>query len=198
MADEHVNEQISALVDGELSGPEMQNVIRRLRTSDEERRCWQDYHLIGDALRSNLPPALDNRLAERVSATIASEPVLHVIPHSEKAVPKTSNYTRPAAGFAVAASVAVMGFVGFTMIVAEDQSMQVASTASTPVIAMPVAEQNQYQQVHGLQWTAQQPAIQSRLNAYLSDHQHFSGATVINGRTVPRAQFAVETQAYNQ
>ncbi|MBI3772689.1 MAG: zf-HC2 domain-containing protein [Gammaproteobacteria bacterium] len=198
MADEDVKESISALVDGELSAPEMQSVIRHLRTNDEDRCCWHNYHLIGDALRNNLPPAMDNRLAERVSAAIASEPVLQVTITSAKAVRKKANHTRSVAGFAVAASVAVVGFLGFSMIAVEDQPVtaRVASIASSPVI--PIVEQNHYQQVHGLQWTEQQPAVQSRLNAYLQNHQQLSGAMVINGRMVPRAQFAVEMQAYNQ
>ena len=198
MTDEHLKESISALVDGELPAPEMQSVIRRLRTSDEERRCWHNYHLIGDALRNNLPPAMDHRLAERVSAAIAAEPALLVTPSPVKSVPKKSNYTRPAAGFAVAASVAVIGFVGFSMIAAEDQSGAERVAAIAPAQVMSVAAQNHYQQVHGLQWTEQQPAIQSRLNAYLQNHQQLSGAMVINGRMVPRAQFAVEMQSYNQ
>lgn len=197
MADEHLKESISALVDGELSAPEMQSVIRRLRANDEERCCWHNYHLIGDALRNNLPPAMDHRLAERVSAAIASEPVLQVAPPA-KSMPKRSNYTRPAAGFAVAASVAVVGFLGFSMIAVEDQPgvAQVASITSPS--ALPVTGQSHYQQVHGLQWAEQQPAVQSRLNAYLQNHQQYSGAMVINGRAVPRAQFAIEMQAYNQ
>lgn len=198
MADEHLKESISALVDGELSVPEMQNVIRSLRTSDEERCCWHNYHLIGDALRNNLPPAMDNRLAERVSAVISSEPVLQVATPPAKSPPKKSNYTRPVAGFAVAASVAVVGFLGFSMLGVEDQTGMAQVASITPSPALPVAEQSHYQQVHGLQWAEQQPAIQSRLNAYLQNHQQYSGAMVINGRAVPRAQFAVGMQAYNQ
>lgn len=198
MADEQVNETISALIDGELSETEMQNVIRRLRTQKEDRCCWHDYHLIGDALRNNLPPKIDHRLCERISTALLSEPDLQVIPPSPKSIRKKPNFVRPAVGFALAASVAIVGFVGFSMLAVDDQAGAVRVASVSPAPVMPVTEQNHFQQVRGLKWTEQQPAIQSKLNAYLHDHQQYAGAMAINGRLIPRAQFAVESQAYNQ
>lgn len=49
-------ELISALSDGELSGAELEWVLLQLRADEAGRRCWGEYHLIGEVLRANLVP----------------------------------------------------------------------------------------------------------------------------------------------
>ena len=71
MADDNMNETISALMDGELDELEMERAIRELHNSPEQRHAWQRYHLIGDALRNNIPAHLDGSFASRVSQAIA-------------------------------------------------------------------------------------------------------------------------------
>jgi len=49
-------EQIPALIDGELTMPQTKQLLPEL-VSGEARRCWDTYHLIGDALRENDRPS---------------------------------------------------------------------------------------------------------------------------------------------
>ena len=63
-------EQISALLDGELSIEQTRLLLNHM-VDDEARACWDMYHLIGDALRGqsdrtflaiNLVPGISKRL----------------------------------------------------------------------------------------------------------------------------------------
>lgn len=51
-------ELASALADGELRGAEFAQALAVLQGSDEARRRWHDYHLVGDVLRSGAGSAL--------------------------------------------------------------------------------------------------------------------------------------------
>ena len=102
---ETTKENLSALMDGELE----QNAditIDALLKSSSLKSNWGNYHLIGDSLRQNLPPTLDSGLAQRISDEVKHEPTV--------LAPATSanRYLKPVAGFAIAASVAVMAIIG--------------------------------------------------------------------------------------
>ena len=55
MADHSVKteEQVSALVDGQLQGDEFVQVLAYLNSSDAARGQWDVYHVLGDVLRTN-------------------------------------------------------------------------------------------------------------------------------------------------
>ena len=63
-----MKEQVSALMDGELEGPESEGCIKRLKGDPEVREAWDLYHLIGDSMRGDiagsLPSAFNQRLAQ--------------------------------------------------------------------------------------------------------------------------------------
>ncbi len=46
------NEQVSALVDGQLRGAEFAQTVKLLETRSEARAAWDTYHLVGDVMRS--------------------------------------------------------------------------------------------------------------------------------------------------
>ena len=54
MSDENLNlnEQISALADGQLSGEALVQAVRSLAQDEQARANWHAYHLVGDVLRS--------------------------------------------------------------------------------------------------------------------------------------------------
>ncbi|MFZ9530181.1 MAG: sigma-E factor negative regulatory protein, partial [Burkholderiales bacterium] len=58
-------EQISALMDNELSPQDYGQAFRQLGDTPEAREIWETYHLIGDALRGQ---AGGINVAARVSA----------------------------------------------------------------------------------------------------------------------------------
>ncbi|GGH58340.1 hypothetical protein GCM10010975_18860 [Comamonas phosphati] len=67
-------EQLSALVDGEASGPQLQAVLAYAE-SDEGQQSWSMYHLIGDVLRSpELAHHSQHDVLSGVRLFMASEP----------------------------------------------------------------------------------------------------------------------------
>ena len=96
--------QISAFVDGELPENESELLLRRLSQDIELRNLVEDYMRIGQGLRgdSTVPgmESLRGRIAESLGEDARLQP----------AVPAAtgSRFVKPIAGFAVAASVAVV------------------------------------------------------------------------------------------
>lgn len=68
--------QISALLDDELDDGEAIRVIDALRRDRGLQEAWNEYHLIGDALRRS--PCFASDLAARVMSRLEEEPVLFV------------------------------------------------------------------------------------------------------------------------
>lgn len=104
---DRLREQISTLADQALPEGEHELLLRRFAVQKSLRECWERYHLIGEAMRKGLP-AVDTRgLADRVMAAISDEAA-----PTEAPAGFGGKLMRGAAGFAVAATVAVVGIVG--------------------------------------------------------------------------------------
>jgi hypothetical protein len=72
--DSQVREQLSALVDGELTGDETGFLLRRLAHDRGLRESYGRYHLIGDCLRRQaLPAAVADGFAERVGRALETQ-----------------------------------------------------------------------------------------------------------------------------
>jgi len=106
-------EQISTLMDGEMSQHEMDHMIQQLRDNPHLKSCWHDYHLIGDALRHQLPGYISTDLHSRISAAIHNEPT-HFLPRTapHKKPAATPSHKKEAFGFALAASVTAIAVIG--------------------------------------------------------------------------------------
>ena len=196
MADKHSMEIISALVDGELAEHEMQEAIRKIRSTHEECCSWERYHLIGDSLRNNLPTSIDPQFLNRISTAIASEPALNAAPPSQFQARKGPSI-KPVAGFALAASVALTAFLGVGMLNVDDGSQAVppvASNVPTPesVQGMATVARVDAPQESG-NWNVNQPDVASKLNDYLSSHQAVSVAA--NGGMLPHIRLVNETSS---
>jgi anti-sigma factor RsiW len=100
----NAQEQLSALLDGELPESEMPMALRRLARDPALRDATLRYSLIGDALRDELPAGRPAGLVERVRAQIDTA----VAPAPAR---RSGHVGRLAAGFAVAASVALVALV---------------------------------------------------------------------------------------
>ncbi len=100
-----MKETLSSLMDGELSDKDAAQAMHMLGSDDQLKAAWQEYHLIGDALRGNALLQVDVR--EQVSQALQAEPTV-LAPRN--LVQKRS---RPVARFALAASVAMAGVVGW-------------------------------------------------------------------------------------
>ncbi|MFA7620176.1 MAG: sigma-E factor negative regulatory protein, partial [Thiohalomonadaceae bacterium] len=71
-----IDEQISALMDGELSDRELSLVLKRMSQDPGVARRWQRYHMIRDALHDTLPANLKFDLSDRVHEALRDEPVV--------------------------------------------------------------------------------------------------------------------------
>lgn len=65
-------EKLSALMDGELIDKAL---IQELGQDQESREAWQNYHLIGDVMRGEMPVKPEWNIAESVALALESEPV---------------------------------------------------------------------------------------------------------------------------
>lgn len=203
MADEKMRETLSALVDGEMGGDDIERSIRGLQNEAEQRQVWQRYHLIGDAMRKSLPVHHDGSFANRVSQAVAAEEiptstVVEFKPKIQSHKPKTS-YSRPMAGFALAASVAAVAYLGVGMIAVDEQAAVPRMASNSSPLVSPVAQSaslDGLQTVQGQRWNVDTPAVESRLNSYLHNHNTntLSSVTAMNTIMLPNVRLA-ETQS---
>ncbi|CAN5194502.1 hypothetical protein BH24PSE2_BH24PSE2_16460 [soil metagenome] len=99
-----IRDQISAFMDGELPARECDLLLRRMRRDSELRHMFDRFGLIGDAIRDSMSGLPQGLLRDRVMEAV----------HGEQSFATPSGWRRwgrwlqPAAGVAVAASVAVV------------------------------------------------------------------------------------------
>lgn len=108
-------DQVSALVDGEHRDRELTDIVRSLARDPDAQERWRNYHLIGDAMRSQLPTHLCIGLAERVTRAIEDEPA-YLNPRTATPRPAYDGRTRATVGFALAASLSAIAVVGVLQI----------------------------------------------------------------------------------
>jgi sigma-E factor negative regulatory protein RseA len=97
-------EHLSSLMDGELSRETGLFMARRLTSDDELSMTWRRYHLIRDCIRRQAGHGIFVDIAGSVSSTIAAA-------ETETGTRRGRSWLKPAAGFAVAASVALMAIM---------------------------------------------------------------------------------------
>ncbi|MCS3902613.1 sigma-E factor negative regulatory protein RseA [Methylohalomonas lacus] len=126
-------EEISIFMDGE-SGQSAETVLNSFRTDPELLASWRRYHMIGDAMRGQLASDMPIRdLSQRISAALDDEPtVLSPQSNSRRFVQKA---LKPAAGMAIAASVALVAIVGLRGL---DQATSVSSPTAPAVTGVSV------------------------------------------------------------
>ena len=100
-----MKEKVSALIDGEIQSDSLHAHLGRLRADPELRGAWDTYHLIGDALRGHISPAI----SDRVVARLREEPTV-LAPRPERSPSRRLGWYAMSA----AASVAAVAFVVWT------------------------------------------------------------------------------------
>lgn len=137
-----VQESLSALMDNEASELELHRTLREVTTNESLRKTWYRYHLIGSAIRRELPADFVDASAElraSISAALVGEPV-----------PRRQRQWHQALGrVAIAASVAVVAIFGVQQYQASpaksvsmaqgdsEQSESVRAGASGPQFQLP-------------------------------------------------------------
>ena len=103
---EELDSQLSAMFDNELPGAECELLARRLSRDEQLKARWGRYAVIGAAIRAEQGVRLNAALASRVSAAIASEPVLAAEPTPQPKKRTESRWWYPVASAAAVAGVA--------------------------------------------------------------------------------------------
>ncbi|RME35666.1 MAG: hypothetical protein D6786_01270 [Gammaproteobacteria bacterium] len=165
-------EELSALIDDEDAGA-IDEVVSGCAADEALRQKWYRYHLIGEAMRDELPEAFGIDLADRIRDSIAKEPAI-LAP-----APWRQRWLRPAIGLAVAASVAGLTVIGLKQQGDVETGSpaaqgQIASAVTPPVspairqVATPYAGEPQEPPASAIRATPI-PAS-SRFNSYLVNH----------------------------
>jgi len=109
-----MTEKLSALMDGELDEVETSAALARLRSCEDYRQHWSDYHLIGDALRGGDKLELD--LTARVMEALLDEPVVLAPPRrneqSQSGLQRTLAMAASVAGITLVTALAWSGRPG--------------------------------------------------------------------------------------
>ncbi|UYB70067.1 RseA family anti-sigma factor [Aeromonas veronii] len=183
-------EQISALMDGDLSDAE---VLNELGMDSDLQDTWGRYHLIGDAMRGDLPVNLQLDLSDSIMAALEDEPTILAPKPVETApvlqpavapvktdanvVPLFRRVGQQLGQYAIAASVAAAVIFGVQHYQGQDgvPANPVLNTIPIGGSAAPVSVH--YPQQDGARarqqgLTEQQMQEQrERINAFLRDHQ---------------------------
>ena len=130
---EILNEQLSALLDGELPPAETELLLRRLARNPERRACLARYVAMGAALRGGAAPLMGD-FAAQVSARLAAEPAL-----APRATPPRAMWWRPVSGLAVAAAVAGVAIALLPRESGQPRGVAPAARAQLPAAAPAVA-----------------------------------------------------------
>lgn len=195
MAD-NLEEKISALVDDEMPREEINGLLDGIKHDETSQMCWQHYHLISDALKNNLPDELPKDFVKRISLALESESLLSTPPRRSFSAPA---FLRPTIGFALAASIAGVVFIGLgwnTQTSVEQMPTLASNTTSesmtgpvssavTPVSTQPMIS---YNNVHGRQWDVEQPELVSKLDDYLTNHDQYSAVSDMQNSVLPQVR----------
>jgi sigma-E factor negative regulatory protein RseA len=182
-----LNEQMSALLDGELERDEQDRVVSRMIEGEQARLDqFGRYRLIGDIMRGE-STVMAASMRSRVSQALAGEPTV-LAPR-----PAPPRWAKPAAGLAVAASVAVAAIAVAPNFLQQpefaDGGAVIASAgaprtpAISPVLSVsaPATQNVASSAPPNAQWQTLDADLGARLNRLVIEHHEFGGRTGING-----------------
>ncbi|MDQ7015463.1 MAG: sigma-E factor negative regulatory protein [Gammaproteobacteria bacterium] len=186
-----VNESLSALIDGECDDKERERLLTLMMKRDqlELKSKWARYHLISDGAQGDVP-LLSADFSASVRDAIDSEPVI-LAPRALRSILTRSKLLKGVAGFAIAASVALVSIVGLRSMQTEmsvDQSlaqqtqplMRLQPRQNVRLVAAPLS---------GTRWNLHRSAVEKRLNGYLATHTEHTVLGEMQG-VVPYSRLA--------
>jgi sigma-E factor negative regulatory protein RseA len=211
-----LQEQISAMADGELSDVQIDQVLAMLRTP-QGRTAWDDYHRIGDMLRSDdMAFNMSDGFAARMSARLEAEPTVVApvirrqagqaqqqqaasndnIAATSIASRKWKRYAMPGAAAAAIASAAIFFSSPHLMVASKE-----GSSGSAPQIVLTAAQSPAAQSAASALPAASAPAAQEeavvlrdpRIDEYLLAHQRFSPSMFSTAQYARSATFATDS-----
>lgn len=187
-------EKLSSLLDDYRHTEQDRSVLDELQGDVNQQYTLRRYQLIGNVMRNEISDGIDLDFESRVRSLIKQEPELHVTKQIEVEKDNQSSwfwsiFFKPAAGLAVAATVAVVTVSSLqlqqpvdnssTAVASNDSSKEkVEQYASIPVVKNVVrVSGNQRVVTPGTNWKKikrSKPDMQSKLNTYLINHNEYS------------------------
>lgn len=178
-------EQLSALLDGELDPQEQERVVSRLTGGDNARLDrFGRYRLIGDVVRGE-SAVLANGVSDAVRSALEDEPTV--------LAPRRASWRwgKPAAGLALAASVAAAAIVVAPGFMQQPGGLETGpAIVEAPTLTQPiqlVASDNPVPVSRPVgnpptgQWQTLDAGLSDRLNRLVIEHHEFGGRTGIKG-----------------
>ena len=167
-----MNEQLSALMDSELTETEAVRLLGALKNNAPLNQTWDIYHLLGDALRKT--PQMSADFGVKVMQRLASEPT--VLAPRRKPKPASPRFALPlAASFA---AVSLVGVLTWQMTQMNQAGQSTARLAAAPTV----------QRIALTEAAATQPKAPERVafssaasRSYLLAHQEFSPSYTMEG-----------------
>jgi sigma-E factor negative regulatory protein RseA len=135
-----MKEQISALMDDELSLDGNEHLFAAVKHDGELRGCWSTYHLIGDAMRGN--PITSSGFTARVIQKIQAEPAV--------LAPRNIRRERRPVIWSMAASAAAVTFVAWVVMQQNpgDSGAPVVEVAQAQSVPQPHPIPSEYLYAH--------------------------------------------------
>ncbi len=178
-------EQLSALMDGDLSEIE---VLNELGTDPALQDTWSRYHLIGDAMRGDLPVNLQLDLSDSIMLALEDEPAILApkpaqpaapqVQPAGKVIPFVRRFGQQVGQYAIAASVAAAVIFGVQQYQGKDgvptspvlNTIPVGGSAAPVSVHYPQDGSRIGVRQQGLS-EQQMQEQRERINAFLRDHQ---------------------------
>lgn len=155
-------EQISALMDNELSDQNAHQALLRLDDNPEARESWATYHLIGDVMRGQGSPV---DVAEQVSVALKLEPTV-LSPRRAARPGKALTFALSAA--ASVSAIAVVGWMAFATGNVTQSSVELARAPVAPVTQL-------------VEPQLVSAPVDGQMNEYLLAHQGVSPSSGLEG-----------------
>jgi len=169
MSDE-IREQLSALADDELSDVERPLLLGRIQRDAALRECLGRYQLIGEVMRGVADTATLG-VADRIWHALQ----LDTPGQAPEALKQEGfKWWKPVAGFAVAASVALVAVMTVS-------SLREAATNPVPELASGQGDVPAVARVSDDQWDRIEPGIDKRLSGYLVNHSEYAASRGVQG-----------------
>lgn len=182
-----MSEQLSALMDGELTPDEMARQISALKNDSELNQTWSAYHVLGDALRKS--PQLSLDFTAKLARQLAEEPT--VLAPQRKSQLSTPRYAMPLA--ASVAAVSLVGVLAWQMVRVNQVDTTIALAAAPMQVAVTKPKVAPSPQMLAARKTEAVQFAHVVSNSYLLAHQEFSPSYAMEGipayvRTVSEQQ----------
>lgn len=161
-----MNEKLSALMDGELSETEQEQLYAELSHNPELRAAWDRYHLLRSAVRQEGHGLVLTGVADSVAARLQDESQVFELSAWRRVIHKPIG--RIAGSLAIAASVAAMAILGLQVLREDGQGL-----SAKPIVAQTLQP--------GLGNSLRNAEMDAGLNRYLVEHNEFSPSSSLKG-----------------